>query len=187
MSDNVKKALESTDVSVIKRAFRMEEGQVTKYVDRIHAILKIYDENGSYNRESIYKVELREAVAGLRESFIRVERVHSWLHYQLLKMAEDSDAEENGIEKEVNEYILPVENKYFEGLIAIDKYNPQWFNLASEIDKEEVALIKGMVIMESFDNSKIVVETTLTTDDAGVKRKASTVKEESLKNNQSIG
>ena len=73
MPDNVKKALESTDVSVIKRAFGMEEGQVTKYVDRIHAILKIYDENGSCNRESIYKVELREAVAGLRESFKRVE------------------------------------------------------------------------------------------------------------------
>ena len=68
MSDNVKKALESTDVSVIKKAFGMEEGQVTKYVDRIHAILKSYDENGSYNCESIYKVELREAVAGLRES-----------------------------------------------------------------------------------------------------------------------
>ena len=113
MSDNVKKALESTDVSEIKRAFGMEEGRVTKYVDRIHAILKIDDENGSDNFESISKVELREAVAGLRKSFKRVDELHSWLHFQLLMMAEDSDAEEDRIEKEVNEYILPVENKYF--------------------------------------------------------------------------
>ena len=161
----MKKALESTDVSVIKKAFGMEEGQVTKYVDRIHAILKIYDENGSYNRESIYKVELREAVAGLRESFKRVERLVSWLHYQLLKMAEDSDAEENRIEKEVNEYILPVENKYFEGLKAIEKYDPQWFNLASEIGQEEVDSIKGK---ESFENSKKVVQATLDSNDADV-------------------
>ena len=33
----VKKALESTNVSEIKRAFGMEKGRVTEYVNRIHA------------------------------------------------------------------------------------------------------------------------------------------------------
>ena len=65
MSDNVKKALESTDVSVIKKAFGMEAGQVTKYVERIYAILKINDENGFYNRESSSKVELLIELMGL--------------------------------------------------------------------------------------------------------------------------
>ena len=111
MSDNVKKALESTDVSEIKRAFGMEEGRVTECVDRIHAILKIDDENGSYYDESISKIELREAEAGLRESFKRIEELHLWLHIQLLSRAEDTVAEENRIEKEVNEYILNVENR----------------------------------------------------------------------------
>ena len=47
MSDYVKKALESTDISVIEKATGMEEGRVSECVDRIHAILKIDDENGS--------------------------------------------------------------------------------------------------------------------------------------------
>ena len=91
----------------------------------------------------------------------------------------NSSQEENRIEKEVNEYILPVENKYFGGLKAIEKYDPQWFNLASEIGQEEVDSIKGK---ESFENSKKVVQATLDSNDADVKRTASTVKEDSLKN-----
>ena len=58
MSDYVKKALESTDISVIERARDMKIGRVTKYVDQIHAILKIDDENGSYSHESISKIKL---------------------------------------------------------------------------------------------------------------------------------
>ena len=38
----VKKALESTGISVIERARDMEIGRVTKYVDQIHAILKFF-------------------------------------------------------------------------------------------------------------------------------------------------
>ena len=66
MSDNndyMKKALDS-HINIIKRAISMEEGRVSKYVDRIHAIIKADDEDGSYNRESISKVELIEAKAG---------------------------------------------------------------------------------------------------------------------------
>ena len=65
----VKKALESTDISVIERARDMEIGRVTKYVDQIHAILKIDDKNGSYSHESVSKIELCQAEAGLRGAF----------------------------------------------------------------------------------------------------------------------
>ena len=176
MSDNkdyMKKALDS-NINFIKRAISMEECRISKYVDRIHAILMIDDENGPYNRESISKVEFREAEAGLRESFRRVEDLHWSLNIQLSSRAEDEDyyfAEDGPC-------ILPVQNKYCEGLKAIKKYN-----LACEIgQKEEVILIKGK---ESFENSKKVVQAAL---DADVNRKASTVKEESLKNkNKALG
>ena len=154
MSDNndyMKKALDSK-IDFIKRAISMEEGRVLKYVDRINAILKIDDENGPYNRESISKVEFREAEAGLRESFRRVENLHWSLNIQLSSRAEDEDY----YYTEDGPYLLPVQNKYCEGLKAIKKYN-----LTCEIgQKEEVILIK----------------------DANVKKTASTVKDESQKN-----
>ena len=102
MSDYVKKALESTDISVIEKAIGMEEGRVSKYVDQIHAVLKIDDENGPYYDKSISKIELCEAENGLREAFGKVEYLLDWLHLQLLSRAEDSYAEESRIEKEVN-------------------------------------------------------------------------------------
>ena len=67
---------------------------------------------------------------------------------------------------------MVVENKYFEGLKAIKKYNPQWFDQACEISQEEVILIKDK---ESFENSKKAVQATL---DVDVKKTASTVNEE---------
>ena len=106
MLDYVKKALESTDVSEIKRAIDIEEGRVTKCVDRIHAILKIDDKNGPHNRESISKIKLSEAEAGLREAFKKFEELHDWLYSQLLDRAyeaEDYYAEESRIEKEQND------------------------------------------------------------------------------------
>ena len=52
MSDYVKKAFESTDVSVIKRARGLEKGRLTKHVDRIHNMLTIDEETCSYDHES---------------------------------------------------------------------------------------------------------------------------------------
>ena len=107
----------------------------------------IDDENGPYNRESISKVEFREAEAGLRESFRRVEDLHWSLNIQLSSRAEDEDY----YYAEDGPCILPVQNKYCEGLKAIKKYK-----LACEIgQKEGVILIKGK---ESFENSKKVVQ-----------------------------
>ena len=116
----VKKALESTDISVIERARDMEIGRVTKYVDQIHAILNIDDENGSFSHESISKIELCEAEAGLREAFRKVDDLHDWLHSQLLSKAEEANdvysyAEENRIEKEQNDFFMAVWKKYYRG------------------------------------------------------------------------
>ena len=122
MSDNkdyMKKALDS-NINFIKRAISMEECRISKYVNRIHAILMIDDENGPYNRESISKVEFCEAEAGLRESFRRVEDLHWSLNIQLSSRAEDEDY----YYAEDGPCILPVQNKYCEGLKAIKKYNP---------------------------------------------------------------
>ena len=129
MSDYVKKALESTDISVIEKALGMEEGRVSKYVDQIHAILKIDDENGSYSHESISKIKLCQAEAGLRESFRKVDDLHDWLTSQLLSKAEEANgvysyAEENRIEEEQNDFIHAVWRKYYyEGIIPIERYN----------------------------------------------------------------
>ena len=72
-------------------------------------------------------------------AFEKVEELHDWFHSQLLDRAyeaEDYYVEESRIEKELNEYTLPVKNKYWEGLKAIEKYNPQWFDLACERSQE---------------------------------------------------
>ena len=158
----VKKALESTDISVIEKAIGMEEGRVSKYVDQIHAVLKIDDENGPYYDESISKIELCEAENGLREAFGKVEDLLDWLHLQLLSRAEDSYAEESRIEKEVNDYNLAVWKKYYEGIISIERYNR-----ACEIGQKEVAMIKDK---ESFENTKNVGQATANSDDADVLR-----------------
>ena len=160
MSDYVKKALESTDISVIEKAIGMEEGRVSKYVDQIHAVLKIDDENGPYYDESISKIELCEAENGLREAFGKVEYLLDWLHLQLLSRAEDSYAEESRIEKEVNDYNLAVWKKYYEGIISIERYNR-----ACEMGQKEVAMIKDE---ESFENTKNVGQATANSDDADV-------------------
>ena len=177
MSDNndyMKKALDS-HINFIKRAISMEEGRVSKYVDRIHAIIKADDEDGSYNRESISKVELIEAKAGLKESFRRVEDLHWSLSIQQFSRAEDED-----YYAEDGPFILPVQNKYCEGIEAIKRYN-----LASEIGQKEAALIK---VKESFENSKKVVQAALDSDDADVKSTASTVEDKSPKNKtESLG
>ena len=86
---------------------------------------------------------------------------------------------ENEIEIEQNYYIVAVENKYFESLKAIKKYNPRWFDLVCEISQKEVILIKGK---ESFEN---LLQATL---DAEINRTASAVTEESFKNkNKALG
>ena len=168
----VKKALESTDISVIERARDMEIGRVTKYVDQIHAILKIDDENGSYSHESISKIELCEAEAGLREAFRKVDDLHDWLHSQLLSKAEEANgvysyAEENRIEKEQNDFFMAVWKKYYGGIISIKKYNR-----TCEIGQKEVVIIKDM---KSFENSKYVGQATADSDDADVLRTGSEV------------
>ena len=162
----VKKALESTDISVIERARDMEIGRVTKYVDQIHAILKIDDENGSYSHESISKIELCQAQASLRESFRKVDDLHDWLTSQLLSKAEEASgvysyAEENRIEEEQSDFIMAVWKKYCEGIISIERYNR-----ACEMEQKEVAMIKDK---ESFENTKNVGQATANSDDADAK------------------
>ena len=169
----VKKALESTDISVIERARDMEIGRVTKYVDQIHAILNIDDENGSYSHESISKIELCEAEAGLREAFRKVDDLHDWLHSQLLSKAEEANgvysyAEENRIEKEQTEFFMAVWKKYNGGIISIEKYNR-----TCETGQKEVVIIKDN--KKSFENTKNVGQATADSDDADVLRTGSEV------------
>ena len=47
MSDKVKKAIDSSDSKVIKVVRSSEKGRVTRYVDRINAILKLDDSTGT--------------------------------------------------------------------------------------------------------------------------------------------
>ena len=121
-----KKALESTDISVIERARDMEIGRVTKYVDQIHAILKIDDKNASYSHESVSKIKLCEVEAGLREAFGKVDDLNDWLTSQLLSKAEEANgvyyyAEEDRIIEEQSDFIMPVWKKYHEGIVSIER------------------------------------------------------------------
>ena len=173
----VKKALESTDISVIERARDMEIGRVTKYVDQIHAILKIDDKNASYSHESVSKIKLCEVEAGLREAFGKVDDLNEWLTSQLLSKAEEANgvysyAEEDRIIEEQSDFIMPVWKKYHEGIVSIERYNR-----ACEIGQKEVTMIKDK---ESFENAKNVGQATADSDDADVIRTGSEVVKEEL-------
>ena len=113
MSATVKEALDSKDAKVLKSQRGHEKGRVTRYVDRILAILKLNEYN-SYDHNSISKIELAQA-------FKNVEDLHNM--YQWHRDEGTDAAKEEEIENEQNEYFVAVENKYHEALKSILKYN----------------------------------------------------------------
>ena len=72
MSALLKEALVSTKADVIKEARKNEKSRVTRKVDRILTILKV--ESGSYDHNSISKIELGQAEVSLKEAFKNVEK-----------------------------------------------------------------------------------------------------------------
>ena len=80
MSATVKEALDSKDAKVLKSQRGHEKGRVTRYVDRILAILKL-NESNSYDHNSISKIELGQAEISLKEAFKNVEDLHNKYHW----------------------------------------------------------------------------------------------------------
>ena len=106
MSD-VKKALESTDVKLIKKVRGSEKGKLTKYVDRIHEILRVDEATGSYDHESISRIELSGVEISVKEAFKNTQDLHSHLQ---CNRAEGANAEEESkIEDEMAAYSMSVD------------------------------------------------------------------------------
>ena len=117
MSALLKEALVSTKADVIKEARKNEKGRVTRKVDRILTILKV--ESGSYDHNSISKIELGQAEVSLKEAFKNVEDLHD--RFQCYRAKGADAAKEGEIEIEQNDYTLAVEKKYNEGPKLIEK------------------------------------------------------------------
>ena len=180
MSDKVKEAIDSNDNKVIHQARKNKKGRVTSCVTRLHTLLKLNEVTGTYNHDSISKIELGEVEISLKEAWKNVLDLHE--SFQDTREEGADAAKESEIEKEQLDYIVAVENKYFEGLKLIEKYNLAC-EKSQKLEKKEAALIEGK---ESFENAKKVVITTLESDDADVQRTASIVKEEFVKNFQNL-
>ena len=174
MSTLVKEALVSTKADVIKEARKNEKGRVTRKVDRILTILKV--ESGSYDHNSISKIELGQAEVSLKEAFKNVEDLHD--RFQCYRAKGADAAKESEIEIEQNDYIVAVEKKYNEGLKSIEKYN-----IACEMAQKEVLLKEAK---ESFERAKNVVIITLEAEEVEKQRAAPIVKEEFVKNFENL-
>ena len=177
MSDKVKEAIDSNDNKVIHQARKNKKGRVTACVGRLHTLLKLNEVTGTYNHDSISKIELGEVEISLKEAWKNVLDLHE--SFQDTREEGADAAKESEIEKEQLDYIVAVENKYFEGLKLIEKYNlaceksQKEAVLIKEIEKKKAALMEGK---ESFENAMKVVQATLDSEDADVQRTASTVK-----------
>ena len=176
MSEKVKQAIDSNDSKVISKVRGEEKTRITKKVDRLHKILKLNDVTGNYDHHSISEIELGDAEISLKEAWKNVQDLHD--SFQYTREVGDNATKESEIEKEQDNYLEAVENKYYEGIKLIEKYNQ-----ACQIEKKEAALMEGK---ESFENAKKVVQSTLDSEDADVQRTASIVKEEFGKNFQNL-
>ena len=174
MSALLKEALVSTKADVIKEARKNEKGRVTRKVDRILTILKV--ESGSYDHNSISKIELGQAEVSLKEAFKNVEDLHD--RFQCYRAKGADATKESEIEIDQNDYIVAVENKYNEGLKSIEKYN-----IACEMGQKEALLKEAK---ESFERAKNVVIITLESEEHEKQRAASLVKEEFVKNFENL-
>ena len=176
MSDKVKKAIDSSDSKVIKVVRSSEKGRVTRYVDRINAILKIDESTGTYKHESISKIELRDMQISLKQALQNVQDLH--LNYQVNREEGADETEEAKIEESENAYIGDIENKASDAIKSIDNYN-----LACERNEKEITL-KGA--KESYEANKKIVQATLDSDDVDVQRTASIVKEEFVRDFENL-
>ena len=172
MSEKLKQAIDSNDSKVITQVRRREEKRVTTRVDRLHTILKLNDDTGTYDHDSISKIELCDMEIGLKEAWKNVQYLHD--SFQHTREVGASATKESEIEKEQSDYIVAVEKKYSEGIKLIKNYN-----LDCEIARKKADLVRGK---KSFDIVIKVVQTTLDSDDANVQIIASIVKEELLEN-----
>ena len=147
MSDKVKEAIDSNDNKVIHQARKNKKGRVTSCVARLHSMLKLNEVTGTYNHDSISKIELGEVEISLKEAWKNVLDLHE--SFQDTREEGADAAKESEIEKEQLDYIVAVENKYFEGLKLIEKYNlaceksQKEAVLIKEIEKKEAALMEG--------------------------------------------
>jgi len=147
-ADYVIKALASRDVNVIKKLRGKEMSRVYKHANRILKILKISG-SSSYDHEIIAEV-VKEAELSLEEAIKNVQLLHDG--YQWYRDEGKDAIEEEKIENEQNDYIVKIEDKYYEGRALIGRYRE-----ACEIGQGELFLKN---VMESFENAKKVVQDT---------------------------
>ena len=187
MSDKVKEAIDSKDSKVIHQVRGDNKGRITRCVKRLQNMFKLNDVTGTYDHESISKLELGEVEISLKETWKNIQDLHD--SFQHTREVGVNATKEKEIENEQLDYIVEVENKYYEGIKLIEKHNlaceksQKEAVLINEIGIKEAALIEGK---ESFEIAMKVVQTTLESDDADVQRTASIVKEEFVKNFQNL-
>ena len=128
MSTIVVEALASKDAKQIKQVRAVEKGRVTRKVDRLLKILDITDRT---THDNISKIEVKETELGLREAMKNVDMLHD--RYQIFREQGKDAPEEENLEKEENEYIVLIEDKYHLALAAKER-----FDVDCEITKKRV-------------------------------------------------
>ena len=135
MSDKVKEAIDSKDSKVIHQVRGDKKGRITRCVKRLQDMLRLNEVTGTYDHDSFSKIELGEVEISLKENWKNIQDLHE--SYQYTREEGANATKENEIENEQNDYIMAVEDKYYEGIKLIEKYN-----LACEKSQKEAVLIR---------------------------------------------
>ena len=98
-------------------------------------MLKPNDVTGTYDHDSFSKIDFREKEISLKEAWKNVQDLHQ--SFREPREVGANATKEDEIEKEQIDYLVGVENKYYEGIKLIEKYN-----LACEKSQKEAVLIK---------------------------------------------
>ena len=164
MSTIVVEALASKDAKQIKQVRAVEKGRVTRKVDRLLKILDITDRT---THDNISKIEVKETELGLREAMKNVEMLHD--RYQIFRQQGKDAPEEEKLEKEENEYIVLIEDKYHLALAAKER-----FDVDCEITKKR-ELFKAA--QDDFENQKVEIVDTINSEDEKIRKTAANKKE----------
>ena len=121
MSDKVKEAIDSKDSKVIHQVRGDNKGRITRCVKRLQNMFKLNDVTGTYDHESISKIELGEVEISLKETWKNIQDLHD--SFQHTREVGVNATKEKEIENEQLDYIVEVENKYYEGIKLIEKHN----------------------------------------------------------------